>query len=215
MPHRDGATSALILGLLMAVGCAPRRAPERVLGRVPDRGPTVALTQVRGATWTMLPYRVDGVDVAAIAAALNARGPRSNDGRPFRAMTSIRYTLRADSGRGIGECRMRNPRLAVVAQTTFPQHAAATSLAPPLRAQWETYTAALMAHERGHVMIATQIADSLLGVVSTLADVPCATWAQHRSVLLARAGEAALPRQTSYDRATNHGRREGATWPPR
>lgn len=149
-------------------------------------------------------YEVEGATPAAVRASLDARRPTDpNDGARVDALTrwSISWQW---LGSPADPCGLSQATVGFAASVQLPR--LAVPVMADLRAAWDRYVAALARHEAKHVRAAyagrTEVLVALRGATCATANT---------------AGEAALARiheeARALDRATDHGRREGARFP--
>lgn len=112
-----------------------------------------------------------------------------------------------------GSCRIAGIELKVNVVYTLPRWADRDWSTKEMRERWDRYAQNLAAHERGHGEIALQVARMIeTDLVGAHADT-CATLdtdASNRITTMMRQGEAM---QNAYDRATQHGVLQGASFP--
>ena len=165
---------------------------------------TDAIAGVPGVAFRF--YTVEGVDGPSLRQSLDAAGLTDpHGGKAVDAGTywSIRWRWAA---RRHGGCDLRHARVTFRATVTLPRLAAGATLPPPVEEAWSRYTAALERHEAGHVRYAY---DHRGDVLAAIRGATCRT--ADRS---ARAALAAIEaHDVGYDRDTQHGLTQGATFP--
>lgn len=112
-----------------------------------------------------------------------------------------------------GRCRIAGIELTVNVLYTLPRWADRDGSTQETRERWDRYAQNLAAHERGHGEIALQVArmieTDLVGVgADTCAALDLEAASRIRGMM--RQGEAM---QNAYDRATQHGVTQGASFP--
>jgi len=168
---------------------------------VATAGPAAAFAGVPNVT--IVRYPVEGSDPAAIRASLDARRPTVPDtGVRVDALTRWDIGWRWRGSRA-DRCGLSNAVVGFSATVQLPR--LATAVAPDVKARWDAYLAALAAHEARHARAAYAARTEVL---AALRGATCAT--------ANAAGEAVLAtiraRDAAVDRATDHGRTEGAVF---
>lgn len=149
-------------------------------------------------------YEVEGATPTAIRASIDARRPVDpGDGAAVDALTRWSMTWRW-LGSPADPCGLSHAVVDFAAGVQLPR--LRTRVDARTRAAWDRYVAALARHEARHVRAAHA------GRAQVLAAVKGATCATANV-----AGEAALARlregDRALDRATDHGKAEGAVYP--
>jgi predicted secreted Zn-dependent protease len=178
---------------LMLLACAGRPAPAAVPRSVPTAD--VALP---GATLRW--YELRGAEEVALLEDCLRACPRDEAGRPVSALTS--WTLRWTHQSGSGEtCAVSNPDVEALVTVALPRWDG-VGATPALRAQWDAWLAALLAHEAGHV----RVAEAWVGVARTrLREAGCAD----ADAVMEQANEDMRAAQAAYDAETHDGHAEG------
>lgn len=112
-----------------------------------------------------------------------------------------------------GQCRIAGIELTVNVLYTLPRWADRDFSTRETRARWDRYARNLAEHERGHGEIALQVARMIEADLVGQSAETCAALdveASRRIAGLMRQGEAM---QNAYDRATQHGITQGASFP--
>lgn len=112
-----------------------------------------------------------------------------------------------------GSCRIAGIDLTVNVTYTLPRWADREWSTREMRARWDRYARNLAEHERGHGEIALQVARLIESDLVGQSAETCAALdaeAASRINTLMRQGEAM---QSAYDRSTQHGVTQGATFP--
>lgn len=151
-------------------------------------------------------YDVDGLTPNQIRQSINAkRLVDPNDSQPVDAINSWhmewRYSIAED-----GKCLPATVAIVFSATVRLPRLTTLGRVSGPVRARWLRYYEALTRHEVGHLAYAhAHVRD----VEAAMRAASCET--------LSNAGHAAITQisdyELEYDRITNHGLREGATFP--
>jgi predicted secreted Zn-dependent protease len=152
------------------------------------------------------PYDVMGTDAVTLRASIDANRPTDPHGRaPVDAGThwtiGWRWTARTHRG-----CDLAHARVTFRATVTLPRLADPASLPPPLADAWNRYIAALERHEAGHVRYAY---DHRGDVAAAIRGATCATAERAARAALA----AIVAHDIAYDRDTQHGLTQGASFP--
>lgn len=112
-----------------------------------------------------------------------------------------------------GQCRIAGVDLTVNVTYTLPRWADREWSAREMRGRWDRYARNLALHEKGHGEIALQVARMIEADLVGQGAETCAALdaeAAGRIAVLMRQGEAM---QSAYDRATQHGVTQGASFP--
>lgn len=201
----------LLLSLLAAVqtSSAPvslfpgTLAPEsraRIIAAAP------ALAEVPEAR--LITYAVEGRTPRSIRAAMNRTRPAEADGGDrFDSVT--RWSYRTGWRRtGPDQCLPETAEVAVTVQIMLPDLVSRDSLSSRELAAWDGYFQRLVAHELDHGRIAELGAQRMQAAMREATS--CADLVAARERIGAEVREASR----EYDRMTEHGRREGAVYPP-
>ena len=151
-------------------------------------------------------YPVDGGDAMAVRRAIDAARPTdAHDGRRVDALSS--WDLRWSWPRTRhGGCDLAATTIRYKATVRMPQLAATARLTAAERADWDRYAAALARHEAGHVRYTYRHRGDILAAIRR---ATCRT-----ADAAARAALARLDAyQIAYDRETEHGTKDGASFP--
>jgi len=177
----------------MLLACAGRPAPVAV-------APSVVTADVVLPGATLRWYELRGADEVALLEDCLRACPRDEAGRPVSALTS--WTLRWTHQSGSGEtCAVSNPEVEALVTVALPRWdgVGATST---LRAQWDAWLAALLAHEAGHV----RVAEAWVGVARTrLREAGCAD----ADAVMVQANADMRAAQAAYDAETHDGHVDG------
>lgn len=158
-------------------------------------------------------YDVEGATPAALADELGRRGPQASGERYF-GLTEWEVEADYRWDKRPGECRIKHLRVRASVQTHLPRWRRAAVAPTPLSRAWTRFLAALDWHEHGHRVLAEEAAESIRTRLVALRAPTCArvessAYDEMRDVLneYERYNE-------DYDAATDHGRSQGAVWPP-
>ncbi|WP_342658127.1 DUF922 domain-containing Zn-dependent protease [Sphingomonas sp. NY01] len=155
-------------------------------------------------------YPVRGRDVAAVRAALDAARVRDeNDGTLVEAYTHghVHGTWTAPAGKDRGApCRPETIAIRYSATMRLP-YLDEPDPPPALAQAWQLYAANLEAHEMEHL---ERIRRALPRLAAAIAAAPCAQADAAGAAVL----EQIRAEGRAYDLETEHGRSEGAVFPP-
>ena len=173
----------------------------------PEPAPTPADPFAEFPNITFDYYAVRGDDPAAIRKSMNAYSRiDAEDSKRYDARTDWRIGWKWD-GDGKDNCRVETAHADLKIVVRLPKLDPAGVPSDTLDA-WNRYDAAVRAHEAGHVRIAH---DGLNDVVTSLRAADCGTASAAANAALDRIRRA----NREFDRATEHGTRTGAVFPPR
>ena len=149
-------------------------------------------------------YDVDGTDAAAIRHDLDAKGPVDAGGRHLDAETRWHYDWHWPATAD-GSCGTPKADVSFSAVIRLPRLTHFADLKPGLAQAWRSYMTALVRHEAGHVANGFEGRDAITAAVrsSSCADANAAG----QQAIAALGGKDA-----DYDRRTNHGATEGASF---
>lgn len=154
-------------------------------------------------------YPVRGRDVAAVRAALDAARVRDeNDGTLVEAYTHgrVHWTWKAAGPDRDAKCRPQAITIRFSATMRLP-YLDEPDPPPALAQAWQRYAANLEAHEREHL---ERIRRALPRLAAAIAAAPCAKADTAGAAVL----EQIRAEGRAYDLETEHGRRDGAVFPP-
>jgi predicted secreted Zn-dependent protease len=160
-------------------------------------------------------YPVAGATEARIRAELDLRGPVT-DGQQFHgsSQTVWRYNYRL-LRMGSGACRTQSFRLLVRNVFTLPYLVNEAQTPEDLRRAFQEYSGYLRAHEDGHHGIALAKLYEFRRDVEDSGYPSCEAARQAIAAMSQNLAASLRELQASYDEATDHGRTQGAVWPPR
>lgn len=150
-------------------------------------------------------YEVSPASAGEIRRSFASLGPVIG-GRRWAGATDWTLEWRPTlDGRDIGGCSVKQVNIHVAALITVPRWAPDESVAQETVEWWSTFSAGLMVHERGHVLLTVQAARELRRDLQGMTGPSCPALAQSINA----AGQARLSRlrqqQELYDRTTIHG----------
>ena len=175
----------------MAIAATPALAGETATyGGVPD----VELTY----------YDVSGRTPEQIRAAIDRLRPTdSNDGKRVDALTRNHFQWRWPIINGV--CDLRRATVEFHASVTLPRLVNVSSLSDGIQREWTRYLAGIEEHEKGHLLNAWTRRDDVLTAIK---NATCDTANDAAKAVLKEINQA----DVDYDRRTDHGRRQGATF---
>ncbi len=156
-------------------------------------------------------YFINGTSATVLAAQINQNGPQAADGKRYAGRTrwDVQWKLRYLQQGTL--CTIKEATVAVGVAQTLPQWRGEPDGAAALRAQWQSFMAALVRHEnahRDHALKAGKEIETAILVVKPAGnceDLGLAANAVAEAIL---AKFQALDLQ--FDRKTDHGRNQGA-----
>lgn len=195
---------ALLLALLGA-GCRLHRPPELML-------PPVA--GVTAPTPWAISYPVRGASVSDIDQSMYRRGPRMHGVR-YAAYTRWTLTASLDLRRARGVCEAVGHEVRLRSRIELPRLRRPGQVPPDVAAAFDSFRAALVAHELGHVQAGIEGAKALDQRLRELG--PKGSCSRLRQALREEVNAAAAlgrAADLSLDEETAHGLLQGAVWPP-
>lgn len=188
--------AALLAGLCL--GCAtarPNTGSEMDIGDVPPGVSVSARLQY---------YDVNAATLADIRQAIRRSGPQ-NDGRTWGAVTTWNFVWTYQAERmGATGCEVRQAQVKVTLLTTFPRWNATAEPDSSLVDWWRQYSAGLVEHERGHVVLAVQGGGAIVQALRGLL-VFCDKLRDQTNAIANRLLVDIRADQLAYDRETRHG----------
>ncbi|WP_230189946.1 DUF922 domain-containing protein [Sphingobium sp. CECT 9361] len=150
-------------------------------------------------------YPVSGRTAADVSSAIYAKGLVGEDGKRVDSLsrTDIRWRWKESGG---DHCVPLDPMVELHATIILPRLVEEARLPAETRVRWYRYVEALGRHEAGHVRSSYMLVDAVREAIA------------HSSCAKADAAAAAVAaafqeRDAEYDRATDHGRNQGAIFP--
>lgn len=192
----------------------------------PEPGPDVAAVALEAETMPAVHagtvqarsettyYEVSGKSRAAIAAALRQHGPRIQ-GTQFFGLTEWKVSAEYRPTERAAGCGIDDLTVHVAVQTHLPRWTPAAGAPADLDRAWDRFVTALDEHEHGHRALAEEAADAIRQRLATVRTPACDQLdpvAHQEMIGVMKEYES---RNIAYDRATGHGRTQGAVWPPR
>jgi predicted secreted Zn-dependent protease len=166
-------------------------------------------------TETVEHYDVSGSTPQEVRKALNQVGPvDKTEGKRFDAVTNWfvnwRYTY-SNAGRS---CSISSASTDVKVTITMPRLKLDSATPAELRQAFDTYTANLMVHEKGHGQIGIDIAKRIEdGMVKLPAEPNCDRMGQAANEFGRKLIKEANQQDIDYDSQTRHGATQGARYP--
>jgi predicted secreted Zn-dependent protease len=160
------------------------------------------------------PYAVTGESASELREDLYRKRPPSPDGRRFDAnvLWSLTWSFHFDAAPRA--CALNNATVELQMLVRLPVLAADAAPSQTTRDRWESFARLLETHEAGHVDTYVEGAHALQEAFAAV--LPMASCEELRTVLGdigASAIEAIRAADIEYDRRTDHGRSQGATFP--
>ncbi len=158
-------------------------------------------------------YEIEGLSRAEISAALRAHGPDVR-GQQFFGLTEwemgVEYrAVEVESG-----CAIDGLKVRVSTETHLPRWPGDAVASSALSGAWDRFITALDHHEDGHRVLAEEAAETVRRRLLAVSAPTCGRLdgvAQREMAAVMQEYEA---RQLAYDAETDHGRTQGAVWPP-
>lgn len=187
-----------------------------------DELPLPALSQPATSPESRLPidvryrfYPVAGTTAAELRSQMIQHSPVSDaEGQTFDALTSWGVHWNFNFARLGKTCAARSVRTHVDVLFTLPQWKVSRYASPQLKAEWHSYLQALQLHEEGHKKNGVDAAQAVMRALRQLADYPdCRQLEKAAKETADRVIMTYNQRDVEYDRATGHGRTQGAIFP--
>lgn len=158
-------------------------------------------------------YDIEGRSWSDLAAALRARGPRAH-GRQFFGLTEWEMSVEYRPTEGGAGCAIDDLTIEVSVTTHLPRWSRAVAAPTSLRRAWNRFVAALGQHEQGHRALAERAAETVSRRLLAASASTCDRLDAEARREVATVMEEYEARQLAYDADTEHGRTQGAVWPP-
>lgn len=193
-----------LLSLSLAWSSSVVMASSSIAALSPSEAVLPSLAEIPNVTIEY--YSVRGRTAEEVRAAINAKGLLSEtDGRRVDALSRTALAWQWKEGRG-APCRPVDPVVTFKATIVLPRLADDAALPARLRVRWRLYARALETHEAGHVRAAYLLVGA---ITQAIASSNCTGADGAAEALIAQLQE----RDVEYDRATEHGRNQGAVFP--
>lgn len=159
-------------------------------------------------------YDIVGSTEAELREQMLTAGPiDKTEGKHFDATTTWRVTWAYRWERTGEGCRIFSVDTKLKSRIVLPRWPGAAAADPALRAKWEAFSAALLAHEKGHVAFGEGARAEAERAIKAL---PRFAACEDLDKAAMAAGNAAVAKakadEIAYDRATHHGETQGAKW---
>lgn len=158
-------------------------------------------------------YDVEGDDAGSITASLEQRSP-SIGARRFYGATEWEVNAEYRWIERPTGCTLEGVRVRLLIQTRLPRWAPRGPTDAGLRRAWERFARDLDAHETHHRDLIAAAADDMRWRLVSLRQPGCSTMALAAQRTLAEAIEETKTRNEAFDVRTQHGKTQGAVWPP-
>jgi len=160
-------------------------------------------------------YPIAGTTAAELRSQMLQRSPVSDaEGRSFDALTNWNVHWNIRFARNGKSCVARSINTQVDVVFTLPRWKGSHYVSSGLRTEWNHYMTALQLHEEGHKKNGVAAAQSVLQVLRQLPEYPNCRELEKAAKEAADQVIAVYNRQDiAYDRATGHGRTQGAVFP--
>jgi predicted secreted Zn-dependent protease len=159
-------------------------------------------------------YDIRGSTAQALSLEMRRLGPPTEDGRRASGYTAwnIRWRFRPESQGSACMASWVEVQAGIV--ITLPRWNPPPDASRELRSQWNTYLAALRAHEEGHRDLAVAAARQVHARISSFLTASCQDFERlvnrEANLILDQLREDNL----RYDEETGSGATQGAVWPP-
>lgn len=193
----------MILSML-ALLAAQTAEPATTVADASDRLRLAAAEAAAFPNTTLQGYVIEATSSRAIRAEMNRVRPSSN-GRRHDATTSWRYSYSFPPA--VGRCDPAVGEVVYAITIIMPDLQNRERLRRADRQAWDRYFAALLTHEVNHARIAKLGAEQLQAAMKSAADCEAARTAT------SEISSAVSAASVEYDRRTEHGRLEGASFP--
>jgi len=158
-------------------------------------------------------YDVEGETAEALAASMDARGPRDERGH-YHGYTAFELSYGYDEREGEGACRPESVLVRIRIVHVLPALAQGRALGPGLAARWERFTERLTVHEAGHGELDVAAALRLFAALALLPPEPSCGAVRDRAHATFQGVVRGLRRDNRrYDMETAHGVEQGARFP--
>lgn len=159
-------------------------------------------------------YDIVGSTEAELREQMLTAGPvDKTESKHFDATTTWRVTWAYRWERTGEGCRIFSVDTKLKSRIILPAWPGAASADPALRAKWEAFRSALLAHEKGHVAFGER---ARAEAERTIQALPKYAACEDLDKAAMAAGNAAVAKakadELAYDRATRHGETQGARW---
>lgn len=158
-------------------------------------------------------YTIEGTTAPQLVSQIRQRGPLWNDGNRYEAM----HTWKMNRSLGITQvddrCILASPQIEVETDITLPQWEPPLDATIDLMLNWNKYTAALEKHEDGHQAIVLEAGTEALQRLNTFPSyASCADLKTDAEAAVDKILDGYNQKQIKYDRKTQHGLKQGASY---
>lgn len=196
-------TAVLVAAAL--AGQAPEADPAPASARLVEAASRAGLSDLPDLT--LQGYEVEGRSPRSLRDAIDRRRPRDRaSGERHDARTQWNYQTRWRVGAD-GQCIPATATVALTLTMVLPDLASREGLSGREQADWDRYFAALVAHEGNHGRIA------VAGQEQMQAAMRASPTCEAMNAVVGAANAEVSAASRTYDRQTDHGRREGAVYP--
>jgi predicted secreted Zn-dependent protease len=211
-------TMALLLGAAPPPQRAPSPPPATTLPQPAASSPSLAIAAL-AATSPIIRvseefYDIRGSTAQALSLEMRRLGPSSEAGQRHSAYTAWNINWRFHPESRGPACMASWVEVKAEIVITLPRWDPPPEASRELRWQWDTYLAALRAHEEGHRDLAVAAGQQVHIRISGFLTASCQDFGRlvrreaHRILDQLRADD------RRYDEETRSGARQGAVWPP-
>lgn len=197
-----------------AAGAPSTTAPADTSSSARTTAPSSELHVNRTETF----YDVTGRSERALLRDLTRRGPRVGAERRFgRTAWTARWEIayHEPAPGSDAPCRMRRADVYLDVQVTLPRWNAPAEAPAALRRNWSSFTDALAFHEREHRESIVSAGRRVVRALEGLKAPSCAALEEQAHTEAQAIVEEARAYNRRFDERTDHGRTQGARWPPR
>lgn len=160
-------------------------------------------------------YDIEGNSASALRHQLNVKGPVGKSGKHVDAITKWYVAWKYHDRPTSAGCRFTAMDVSVTGTILMPHWAHPGDVSHSLVRRWQGYIAALLVHERGHYAHGRHAADEIAALKDSFRDYSgnCETlvrsFNEQAQTILAKYQDM----DAVYDKATDHGRTQGARFP--
>ena len=164
-------------------------------------------------------YDVTGHSAHTLLRDLTRRGPRIGSRRHFgrtswTAHWRIEYQEPAGGRADSAPCRIRRTDVHLDVEVTLPRWDAPARAPTPLRRDWKSFIDALAFHEREHKESIISAGHRVMRTLDSLQAPSCPALKKKAETRARTIIERARRYNRRYDKRTDHGKTQGARWPP-
>ena len=157
-------------------------------------------------------YSVTGTTEQEIRNSLNKNSPVRVGNNRFDAYTSWNVSWRYTFLKEGQHCKLSQVTTSVVVEQILPR--LISVLSPELQIKWDNYYEALLRHEEGHKNFGIDAAQHIERKLKTISPQPtCKQLERNSNSAAKRILDFYVQKEKEYDKRTNYGAKEGATFP--